>query len=80
MPAARAPSLRNILGANVRRLRRARGWTQIQLAAHCDMTQVYVSYIEGSKHAATVDMIDKLAEALDVTAADLLTPADVSGK
>lgn len=76
MPSARAPSLRNILGANVRRLRRARGWTQIQLAAHCDMTQVYVSYIEGSKHAATVDMIDKLAEALECSPAALLSPAD----
>ena len=72
----RAPSSRNILGANVRKLRRARGWTQIQLAAHCEMTQVYISYIEGSKHAATVDMIDKLAEALECSPATLLTPAD----
>lgn len=68
-------SLRMVFSSNVRRLRKAKGWTQIQLAAHSELSQVFVSRIELGKVAATIDTIQELAAALGCEPDELLAPS-----
>lgn len=64
--------LRSVLAENVRRARDERGWSQEFLAERAGLTQVYISQIETSKTAASVDTIEKLAAGFEVNAGDLL--------
>jgi transcriptional regulator with XRE-family HTH domain len=67
-----SPSLRHILAANVRALRESRGWSQEHLAEKSGLTQVYISQIETSKTAASVDTLEKLASGFGHSADRLL--------
>lgn len=69
---AASKPLRSVLAENVRRARDARGWSQEHLAERAGLTQVYISQIETSKTAASVDTIEKLAAGFDVDARELL--------
>jgi transcriptional regulator with XRE-family HTH domain len=71
-------ALRRIIGANVRRLRTARGLTQEQLAELIDGDQPYVSEIEGGLVNLTADILQSLAVALGVTPRDLCDERRVS--
>jgi transcriptional regulator with XRE-family HTH domain len=64
--------LRKILARNVRRLRKGKKLSQEALAhlAHIDRT--YVSHIERSVYAATVDVLEELSLALEVEPSELL--------
>jgi transcriptional regulator with XRE-family HTH domain len=64
-------ALRRVIGANVRRLRTARGLTQEQLAELIDSDQPYVSEIEGGLINLTADILQSLAGALGVTPREL---------
>jgi transcriptional regulator with XRE-family HTH domain len=64
-------ALRRVIGANVRRLRTARGLTQEQLAELIDSDQPYVSEIEGGLVNLTADILQSLALALGVTPREL---------
>ena len=66
--------IRDILAANVKRLRAEQGLSQEDLADRADIDRTYVSSLERSVYAAGIDVIDRLAKALGVTAAQLLTP------
>lgn len=73
MPSPRQlKTLRSILAGNVRAVRDSRGWSQEQLAERAGLTQVYISQVETSKTAASVDTIEKLAHGLEVDAGSLL--------
>ena len=72
--------LRFVLSDNLKRLRKARGWTQIQLGSHSELTQTYISRIELGKVAVSIDTIQELAEALGCPPADLLTPENPNNK
>jgi len=65
-------SLREVVARNLRRLRNARGLSQEELADRADINRNYVGMLERSEHAATVDMLEKLADVLAVDPADLL--------
>ncbi|MBS3025026.1 helix-turn-helix domain-containing protein [Acidiphilium multivorum] len=67
-------SLREILGRNVRRLRVERRLSQEELAHLAKMNRNYVGMIERKESAATVDIIERLAAALDVSPVDLISP------
>jgi len=64
--------IREVLARNLRRLRHARGLSQEELAHRAGIDRTYVSSLERSVYAAGVDVVDKLARALGVEAADLL--------
>ena len=66
---------RLVLGENVRRLRRERALTQEQLAfeAHIDLT--YVGGIERGRRNPSLLVIARLAKALGVEPATLVTPS-----
>lgn len=71
--------LRDILAVNLRRLRNAAKLTQEELADLAEIDRSYVSELEGSKYAATVDMIDALASALKVEPIALLAKSSETG-
>ncbi len=57
---------RALLAWNLRRLRADRGVSQERLAADTGIDRAYVSEIEREEGNATVDLLDRLAQALDV--------------
>lgn len=57
--------LRRTVARNLKRLRREKGMSQEELADRADINRNYVGMIERSENAATVDMLEKLADALD---------------
>lgn len=59
-------------GANLRRLRRDRRMTQPELAGAANMTQPQISYLERGEHRPQEATVRKLAEALGVSAEELL--------
>jgi transcriptional regulator with XRE-family HTH domain len=63
---------RQILAKNVRRLRKARKWTQEELAHRCKLHKNHVGMLERSEIAVTVDTLDSLATAFNLTPAKLL--------
>lgn len=62
----------NTLAANVRRVRRARGVSQEQLAFDAEIDRTYVSQIERSVINPSLLVLHKVATALEVTVVELL--------
>jgi transcriptional regulator with XRE-family HTH domain len=60
------------LGTNLKRLREARGFTQLQLARRCGVTKGYVSKIEQQVLNISVANLEALCDALDCAPEDLL--------
>ncbi len=58
------------VGAQIRRLRKAKGWTVAQLAVYADMSPSAVSQIETGRRSPTAASMSKLAEALEVEVRD----------
>ena len=58
--------LREVVGRNLRRLRRSRRLSQEELADQAGINRNYVGMLEREENAATVDMLEKLADVLDV--------------
>jgi len=65
--------LRQILGRNLRLARNRLKLSQEVLAGESGVDRTYVSGIERGLRNPSVDLIEKLAGALGVTAADLIT-------
>jgi transcriptional regulator with XRE-family HTH domain len=64
--------VREILAANLRRLRKKQGLSQEELAYRASIDRGYISSIERGVYAVTIDILDRLARALDVEAWELL--------
>ena len=67
---------REILAGNLRTMRTQRGLSQEALADIAGIDRTYVSALERKRYAASIDMLERLAEALRCTSADLLTATD----
>jgi transcriptional regulator with XRE-family HTH domain len=65
-------TLREVLAKNLKRHRLAAGLSQEELAHRAEIDRTYVSSLERSQYAATVDMIEKLARELEIEASLLL--------
>jgi transcriptional regulator with XRE-family HTH domain len=65
-------SIRDVFAKNVRKYRQAAGLSQEELAHRAEIDRTYISSIERSVYAATIDVVDRLAKALGVEASDLL--------
>ncbi len=59
-------NLREIVARNLRRLRHAKGLSQEELADRAEINRNYVGMLEREEHAATTDMLEKLAQVLEV--------------
>ena len=64
--------IRDILALNLRLRRKAAGLSQEELAHRAGIDRTYVSALERSLYAAGIDVLDRLAKALGVEAAELL--------
>ena len=64
-------SLRAVVARNLRVLRKQKGFTQEELAYNAGINRNYVGQIERKEKSPTVDILEKLAVALEVKAIDL---------
>jgi transcriptional regulator with XRE-family HTH domain len=65
--------LREVVAKNLRKLRQAKGLSQEELADRAGINRNYVGMLEREENAATVDMLEKLAEVLEIDPIELLT-------
>ena len=68
--------MQQILGANVKRLRTSKGWSQEEFAFEAGIHRTYVSDIERGARNPTIDVLERLARPLGVAAADLIRQSD----
>lgn len=62
-----------IIGSNMRRLRKARGLTQEQLAHEAGVAMRYVAGVERAEENPSLKFLVKIAHALGVEPADLFS-------
>lgn len=62
------------VGARIRELRTAKGWTQQLLADHAQIERSHVARLEEGKREAGLMMLEKIAQALDVRLRELVDP------
>jgi transcriptional regulator with XRE-family HTH domain len=62
-----------LLGANIRKLRRTRGWSQERLAEISGLHRTYVSGVERGIRNPTLSIVVQFADALKVVPAVLLS-------
>jgi len=67
-----AASINVRFGANVRKVRLAKGISQEQLADLAGLHRTYVSSVERGERNVTLQTIEKLAKALDISMAKLM--------
>ena len=65
-----------MLGAALRRLRKAQGLTLQQLAARCGLSQPFLSQLENGKAMPSLMALHYVAQALDTTAHSLIQPRE----
>ncbi|WP_341538131.1 helix-turn-helix transcriptional regulator [Phenylobacterium hankyongense] len=70
-----AISLRKVFAANVRRLRKAAGLSQEAFADACGLHRTYIGSIERAERNVSIDNIERIAAALEVSSWLLLKPA-----
>lgn len=59
--------VRVLVGANTKRLRRLKGWSQEELAHQSGLHRTYVSGVERGVRNPTVTVLAELAKALDAS-------------
>ncbi|RCW80172.1 DNA-binding XRE family transcriptional regulator [Phyllobacterium bourgognense] len=64
--------IREIFARNLRTLRQAKDLSQEELAHRAGIDRTYISALERNVYNASIDVVDRLAEALGVEAAELL--------
>lgn len=69
--ARRVESYRRKVGQNIKRARKAKKWTQDELATAAGIPQPHVCRLEQGRHAATDTTIERIAAALGVPAGQL---------
>jgi transcriptional regulator with XRE-family HTH domain len=59
-------------GERIRKLRRAKGWRQIDLAEHSGVHEVHISDLERGAREPGLRTLRKIARALDTTLSEIL--------
>ncbi|MEQ8441227.1 MAG: helix-turn-helix transcriptional regulator [Alphaproteobacteria bacterium] len=57
--------IRMRVGKNVQRLRKAKGWSQEELAFECGLHRTYISGVERGIRNPTVTVLEKIATSLE---------------
>lgn len=65
-------SAREILALNMLRLRQQRGWSQEVLAFEADLHRTFIAHVERQARNLSLDNLEKIADALEVSVAELL--------
>ena len=72
MAISRGSSLRRILAANLRKERMLRAWSQEEAAERAGISQTYISQMESAQRAVSLDVLEKVAQAFELDADQLL--------
>lgn len=64
--------IRRQVGLNVQRFRKKCGWSQEELAFECGLHRTYISGVERGIRNPTVEVLAKIAKALEVAPYKLL--------
>jgi len=72
LPEKKSTRTRKILAQKLRLLRFTRGWSQEVLAEHAGLHRTYVSSIERGERNVSLDNLEKLADAFDLSVSELL--------
>lgn len=67
--------LKSIVCSNIRKQRQLKGINQNQLADLVGATQACISNIESTKRGPSLELIEKIAKALEINPASLFMPA-----
>ncbi|MDO5639731.1 MAG: helix-turn-helix transcriptional regulator [Neisseria sp.] len=67
-------SYRLIFAQNVRQVRRFKEMSQEELAHRSNISRVYIGEIERGERNVTIDLMEKIARALDISLERLLQP------
>ena len=68
------PKARELLAINIVRLRREKGWSQEDLALEAGLHRTFVAHVERQVRNISIDNIERLANALQVSIHSLLLP------
>lgn len=63
--------IKKILGKNVRKLRKQRGYSQEELSLNLDLDGSYIGKVENGKLNITIDKIAAIAKFFDIDVAEL---------
>src|SRR5208283_2638256 len=66
-------NVRSLVGERIRNLRKERGWSQEELGEKADLHHTYVGAVERGEKNASIDTLDKIADALGIEIVDLFT-------
>lgn len=69
-------SIRDTLSRNLKAARRQKGFSQEDLAEKAGLDRTYISSLERCVYSATIDVVERLAFALDTRVIDLLGGED----
>lgn len=64
------------IGKNIKKIRKERGLTQVELGKKLNVTQQMIGQYENDKNSPQMDTIKKIANALEVKVADLMGISD----
>ena len=65
-------SVHDVLAQNMRSARKMRGWSQEDLAHESGIHRTYISDLERAARNPTISIVEKIAVALGLNAADLI--------
>ncbi len=66
------PTARQVLAKNIRNVRTVKRISQEKLALNSDLSRTYIGEVERENKSATIDAIEKIAMALELSVSDLL--------
>ena len=64
--------IRKKLGARLRKLREAQGWSQEELADRAGLHRTYISSVERGVRNPTITVLAKISDALNMSLAEFL--------
>lgn len=65
-------AIREVFAENLKKYRKAKGLSQEELAHQSELDRTYISALERCVYAASIDVVDRIAQILDIKASDLL--------
>lgn len=74
----RRMEIREVLARNLKRIRLERGLSQEELAHRAEIDRTYISALERRVYGASIDVLGRIAKALDVEPGALLAKPDDS--
>lgn len=72
-PRPKRRTARDVLAVNMVRLRGVQGWSQEDLAFEADLHRTFIAHVERQVRNISIDNVEKIADALGVSVAQLLT-------